>query len=104
MQPQGAVLPPLGLPTLQEVQAPSGGRWGMFSKEEAGASGAFGNPPGKLLNLFSIGCRLLIISLSLTSNSMPLFFSFFFVGSCMESAEGKRMIQKYEDVLSLLEK
>lgn len=38
----------------------------------------------------------------LTSNSMPLFS--LFMGSCMESAEGKRMIQKYEDVLSLLEK
>lgn len=38
----------------------------------------------------------------LTSNSMPL--SSLLMGSCMESAEGKRVIQKYEDVLSLLEK
>lgn len=63
--PLGKVLPPspVGLPALQEVQAPSGGRWGMFRKKDAGALGAFGNQPGKLLNLFFIGCSLLIRSL-----------------------------------------
>lgn len=63
--PLGEVLPPapVGLPALQEVQAPSSGRWGMFRKKEAGAFGAFGNQPGKLLNLFFIGCSLLIRSL-----------------------------------------
>lgn len=60
----GKVLPPLpvGLPALQEAQAPSGGQWGMFSKKDAGAFGVFGNPR-KLLNLFFIGCSLLIRSL-----------------------------------------
>lgn len=52
-------------------------------------------------------CRLQFVTqvIILTSNLLiRCHFFLFCMDSCMESPEGKRMIQKYEDMLSLLEK
>lgn len=66
-------------------------------------SGTFGSQPRKLFNLFLAGWSLLIKSFFDFVLSDSTFF-LFCMDSCMESAEGKRMIQKYEAMLSLLER
>lgn len=94
---------PGGPPASQEVQVPSSGRWALLARREAGSLRGVWRPAHEAIQ--SVLCRPQFVTwiIILTSEAMP-FLLLFCGGSCMDAAEGKQMTQKYEDMLSLLEK